>query len=75
MSNAVIASTIIAGSGLILSIISAVFIAGFRWGSTQQQIRDLQHSANLTATKEDLAGVKESLAEIRGMFRLELKDK
>lgn len=64
-------SAVISLGGIIVSIISAVFIAGTRWGNVNARLTNLEtHSAS----KEDLQGVKESLAEIKGMFHLTLKD-
>lgn len=66
---------LISGGGLILSIISAVAIVSMRYGTLREQVRELQAKQNNMVTKDDLTPIKESLAEIRGMFRLELKEK
>ncbi len=66
---------IIAGCGFVLSAGTAAIIAGVRYGSMREQIRELQLHQVRAATKDDLTPIKESLAEIRGMFRLELKEK
>lgn len=59
---------------LILSLGITLVGAGVKWGQVQQQIRELQATQNTMATKEELTGIKETLAEIKGMFKLVLKD-
>lgn len=68
------ASIIIALIGLVLSVVSSAFIAGMRWGSVNQRLEQLQQNEANHVTRDDLANVREQLAEIRGMFRLTLKD-
>lgn len=67
-------SVVIALLGLVLSVICSAFIAGMRWGSVNQRLEQLQKNDAQHVTREDLANVREQLAEIRGMFRLTLKD-
>jgi len=66
---------IISGGGLLLSVITAASIVSVKYGSLKERIREIEQRQSHAATKEDLTPIKESLAEIRGMFRLELKDK
>jgi len=67
-------SALIALAGVIISIISAVFIAG-RWqGTVNARLSALESKVNEAATKADLQAVRETLAEIKGMFRYTLKD-
>lgn len=66
-------SIIIAAIGLVLSITCSAFIAGSKWGALRSQLEALRESDRNQATKADLAHVREQLAEIKGMFRLELK--
>lgn len=73
MSSAAIA-TAISAVGLVLSVLASVFIAGTRWGSVNQRLDQLQASERDHVTRDDLANVREQLAEIRGMFRLTLKE-
>lgn len=72
--SAVAESAIIALVGLVLSIISAVFVAGARWGVVQARLEQLGRADQDHASKADVAAVREQLAEIRGMFRLTLND-
>jgi hypothetical protein len=67
-------AAIITGSGVLVSIVSAIAIASARFGSLQTRVTTLEHAQDRMATKDDLTSIKESLAEIKGMFRLELKD-
>ncbi len=73
MSPATVAS-LIAGAGFILSMITSVWITGTRWGSVQTRLAILEKAQDNLATKEQLAGVKEDVAEIKGMFRMTLAD-
>lgn len=73
MTSAAIATAISAG-GLVLSVMASVFIAGSRWGSVNQRLDQLAASERDHVTRDDLANVREQLAEIRGMFRLTLKE-
>lgn len=63
----------IALAGVLLSIVGAVWVAGVRWGVVQQRLDQLERTAEQHATKADVANLRESMAEIRGMFRLELR--
>jgi hypothetical protein len=65
----------ISGGGVVLSALTATAIASFRFGSLNAQVKSLQAAQDGMARKEDLTPIKETLAEIKGMFRLELKDK
>jgi len=59
---------------IVVSIIGSAFISGMRWGSTNNRLDNLEREVRAAATKEQLAGVKEDLAEIKGMFRMVPKD-
>lgn len=65
----------IAAGGVTLSILTTISIASFRLGVYREQIAELRMKQEKMATKEDLTPIKESLAEIKGMFRLELKER
>lgn len=67
-------SALISGIGLLISWTGAAFIVGLRWGSVKTRLDALETSYGHLATKEQLAGVKEDLAEIKGMFRMVPKD-
>lgn len=66
---------VISGGGLLLSLITAVTIVAVSYGSLRERVRELEARQGTMVTKDDLTPIKESLAEIRGMFRLELKEK
>lgn len=68
------ASIIIALVGLVLSVVASAFIAGSRWGSVNQRLEELQRADASHVSQADMANVREQLAEIRGMFRLTLKE-
>lgn len=67
-------SAIIAVAGFIVSLGSSVFVAGVRWGSVKARLDMLENAMKNSATKEQLSGVKEDVAEIKGMFRMTLRD-
>jgi hypothetical protein len=69
-----VVSVVISGVGLVLSLAGSAFIAGLRWGTVKTRIDMLEQSQGQLATKDQLAGVKEDVAEIKGMFRMTLKD-
>lgn len=64
----------IAIAGFALSLLGATFVSGTFRGKTETRIAMLEANQDKLATKEQLAGVKEDLAEIKGMFRMTLKD-
>lgn len=65
---------LITGLGLLLSWAGSAFIAGYRWGTVKTRLDILERQYQNVATKEQLAGVKEDVAEIKGMFRMTLRD-
>lgn len=71
--NATALATLISGVGLVLSWGGSAFIAGYRWGTVKSRLDQLESSTQAMATKEQLAGVKEDVAEIKGMFRMTLR--
>ena len=64
----------ISGAGFLASLIGSAFISGVRWGSVKTRLDMFDRSLETMATKEQLAGVKEDVAEIKGMFRMTLRD-
>ena len=70
MVNSSEAAAIISGIGLLFSWTGSALIVGVRWGSVKTRLDMLETSQGGLATKEQLAGVKEDLAEIKGMFRM-----
>lgn len=67
-------SVIISVVTVLLSLAGSAFIAGLRWGTVKTRLDLLEHTVDNAATKEQLSGVKEDLAEIKGMFRMVPKD-
>lgn len=73
--------TLVAVVTALVSWIGAAFIAGFRFGAVSMKLEALanridrvEKSQEALATKEQLAGLKEDVAEIKGMFRMTLKE-
>lgn len=71
--TAVEAASIIAGGALLLSVLSSVAVVAFTYGQLRADVRQLQASRAELATKSDVRLVEVQLAEIKGMFRLELR--
>lgn len=67
-------AAIVAGSGVIVSWIGSAFIAGYRWGTVKTRLDILESNFGALATKDQLAGMKEDLAEVKGMFRMVPRD-
>lgn len=72
--NAVSVTLLISGGGLVLSLIGSAYISGARWGGVVARLTALESSMPTLATREQLSGVKEDLAEIKGMFRMVPRD-
>jgi hypothetical protein len=60
---------------IVISLLGSVAITSYRYGILREQVNELRTRMAGMASKDDLTGIRESLAEIKGMFRLELKDK
>lgn len=67
-------SAVISGIGVLLSITGSAFIAGLRWGSVRVRIDIMERAISTMATHEQLAAVRQDVAEIKGMFRMTLRD-
>lgn len=67
------ASLVIGGATLFLSVITSVALVAFTYGQLRADVRQLQASRAELATKADVRLVEVQLAEIKGMFRLELR--
>ena len=67
-------AAIVGASSIVISWGGSAFIAGARWGSVKTRLDMLETQYTQLATKEQLAGVKEDLAEIKGMFRMVPKE-
>lgn len=76
--NAVTWSVVIAAAGFVFSMLGAAFLSGLRWGSVQARLdtmeRNITKIEQNSATRDQLSGVKEDLAEIKGMFRMVPKE-
>lgn len=66
-------AVIVSGVGVIFSWAGAAFIAGYRWGTVKTRLEMLEQTSGQYATKEQLSGLKEDVAEIKGMFRMTLR--
>lgn len=64
----------ITAAGIGISWAGSAFIAGYRWGTVKTRLDVLEISVSNSASREQLSGVKEDLAEIKGMFRMVPKD-
>ena len=71
--NPDILAAIISGAGVVTSILTTVAIVSFRAGGATDRLTRMEKDMSNMATKEQLANVKEDLAEIKGMFRMSLK--
>jgi hypothetical protein len=72
--NPTTAELLIAAATLVFSWAGSAFIAGYRWGSVKTRLDVMESAMPTLATKDQLAGVKEDVAEIKGMFRMTLRD-
>lgn len=67
-------SAVVTGLGVAVSLLGSVFISGIARGRTETRLSVLETNQDKLATKEQLTGVKEDLAEIKGMFRMTLRE-
>jgi hypothetical protein len=67
-------SSLISIAGIIVSIMGAAIVVAFRAGGASDRLTRMEKDMTRMATTEQLAGVKEDLAEIKGMFKMTLKD-
>ena len=70
-------AAIISGAGVALSLMGSSYVAGKNQGANEVRLSNLESTQrniqSTMATMEQLAGVKEDLAEIKGMFRMTLR--
>lgn len=59
---------------LVLSLSISLIGAGVKWGQVREEISNIKNTMAGMATKDEVSGIKETLAEIKGMFKLTLKD-
>lgn len=72
--NPDIIALIISAAGVIVSIFGAAMVVSFRAGGASDRLTRMELDMGNMATKEQLSNVKEDLAEIKGMFRMTLKE-
>lgn len=72
--SAEVGAAIIAGAGLVISIVTSLLIVAVGYGRLQQRVAQLELGRAQLATKDDVQRVSDQVVEIRGMFRLVLRD-
>lgn len=55
----------------VVSVASAMFISGTRWGRIETTLQDLQQDR---VRQSDITGLRDRLSRIEGMFTLTLRD-
>jgi hypothetical protein len=69
-----ITSLIIGLGSLFISLGSTLAIVSFKTGQYKQKILDMEAKLGSKADLNDITAIKESLAEIKGMFVLRLRN-
>jgi hypothetical protein len=70
----VIISAIISVIGFVLSVGSAMFISGTRWGEMKGKVNTIEdRTRNFETVQLDMAVLKHDVAEIKGMFTMKIK--
>lgn len=72
--NPAVLSVIISGTGVVVSVLGAGLVVSFRAGARDERLSRIEKDMQNAATKEQLSAVKEDIAEIKGMFRMTLKE-
>lgn len=67
-------SLIVTIAGFVVTIVSSIAIVSFKTGGLSKQVDINRESIRLKADLDDLQSIKESLAEIKGMFVLRLRE-
>lgn len=67
-------SILISAVGVGLSLIGSGMIVAFKAGGRDERIIRMEEDLRNAATKEQFSALKEDVAEIKGMFRMVLKD-
>lgn len=73
MSTAILA-TVIAAVGVIISVLTTLAIVSYKIGGASNRLTTVENNMSNMATREQLSSVKEDIAEIKGMFRMTLKE-
>jgi hypothetical protein len=63
-------SVIIGAITFVMSVSVSMFVSGTRWGRVETQLQDLQTDR---VRQSDIAGLRERLSRIDGMFTLTFK--
>lgn len=72
--TAILISAAISVVGLLLSIASAMFISGSRWGELKGKVNTIEdRTRNFETVQTDMAVLKHDVAEIKGMFTMKIK--
>lgn len=67
-------AAVISGAGVLISLLGSVYVSGRRNGQIDLRVTMLEAGQEKLATREQVAAVKEDVAEIKGMFRMTLRD-
>lgn len=67
-------SILIAGIGLFISVGSTLGIVSYKMGRFTQKQADMEKMVDSKADRADITAIKETLAEIKGMFVLRLRE-
>jgi hypothetical protein len=67
-------SSLISIAGIVVSIMGAAIVVAYRAGGANDRLSRMEKDMSKMATTDQLAGVKEDLAEIKGMFKMTIKD-
>jgi hypothetical protein len=69
-----LASALISGGTLVLSLSTTLAIVAYKTGQFRQKLTDMETKLATKADLSDMASIKEALAEIKGMFVLRLRE-
>lgn len=69
-----VVAAIFGGIAIVASWVGSAFISGVRWGTVKTRLDMVEQAMTMMATKDQLSGIKEDVAEIKGMFRMTLRD-
>jgi hypothetical protein len=72
--NTALVAVIIAAVGVIVSVLSTLAIVAYRVGGASNRLTTMENNMGNMATRDQLSAVKEDIAEIKGMFRMTLKE-
>lgn len=72
--NTAILAVIIAAIGVIVSILTTIAIVSYKIGGASNRLTTVEANMGNMATRDQLSALKEDVAEIKGMFRMTLKE-